>query len=412
MNDILTAALVQLAAGRAIVIVDDGDRENEGDLVMAAEFATEELMAFFLRHGSGIICAPLSAARAEELQLPAMVTENTDPHSTAFTVSTDHLDTGTGISANDRALTLRALADPDAAPTEFRRPGHVFPLRARAGGVLERRGHTEAALDVVRLAGLTEVAVITELLDDNGVPLTDLPLNDFVQAHGLLSISVEDVARHRRHQTRVVPTGSARIPLRGQIFTATCYRSADDGLEHLALTLGDLAAADVEPGGVLTRVHSECLTGDVFDSARCDCGAQLDRMIEVIAAEGTGVIVYLRGHEGRGIGLGDKLRAYALQESGVDTVDSNLQLGLPIDARDYSISAAILTDLGVRRVALVTNNPAKSNALSEYGLELVRQIGAGVFTTTDNVDYLRTKRDRMGHDLPGLPTAALSPQLG
>lgn len=396
----ISHALKALADGEAILVVDDRDRENEADLVMAACFVTREHLALFLRHGSGIVCAPMSDARADRLGLPSMVAQNTDSHQTAFTISTDHVSTGTGISADDRAATIRALADPATQSTDLRRPGHVFPLRARPGGVLQRRGHTEAAIDLVQLAGLPDVAVITEVIADDGVPMTGAPLDRFAEEHGLVVVSVDDVARHRRAHVKVTRTGQATIPLRGHTFVASTYRSELDDAEHLSLTFGDIAEASTSPDGVLTRMHSECLTGDLFGSSRCDCGAQLNHAIDQIVEAGAGVIVYLRGHEGRGIGLGDKLRAYSLQDQGLDTVDANIRLGLPIDAREYGAGAAILADLGARRVALITNNPQKCSALEDYGLELVRRVQAGVFVTPENREYLRTKRERLGHDLP------------
>jgi 3,4-dihydroxy 2-butanone 4-phosphate synthase/GTP cyclohydrolase II len=404
MNDQLRTAVEALARGGMVVVADDSDRENEGDLVVAARAMTTDQMAFFLRHGSGIVCVAMPDARADALDLPLMVVNNTESHGTAFTVSVDHASVGTGISAADRLATVRALAEPGTRPDELRRPGHVFPLRARAGGVLKRTGHTEAATDLLTMAGLDGVGVITELVGDDGAPLSGPQIAAFADRHGLPFLRIDELVRVRRSSARLVAlTATAQLPLASADFQVRCYTSMLDGVEHLALTLGDLALADVGSDGVLVRVHSECLTGDVFGSQRCDCGDQLDRAIEMVAAEGAGVVVYLRGHEGRGIGLGHKLRAYALQEAGQDTVDANTSLGLPVDSRDYGIGAAILADLGVHRVRLITNNPHKYGGLSGYDLDLVGRVRTPAAVTAHNITYLRTKRDRMGHDLD-LPT--------
>jgi 3,4-dihydroxy 2-butanone 4-phosphate synthase / GTP cyclohydrolase II len=394
------AAVAALAAGQVVVVADDRDREDEGDLVAAAALMTAEQMAFFLRHGSGIVCATMPEERADALELPLMVTQNTESHGTAFTVSVDHGGVGTGISAADRTATVRALADPRTQASGLRRPGHVFPLRARAGGVLKRTGHTEAATDLLTMTGMGRVGVITELVGDDGVPLSGEQTGAFAETHGLPFLRIEDLVRARRSTTRLVAcTARAQLPLAGAQFQVHSYTSMLDGVEHLALTLGDFAAADTSADGVLVRVHSECLTGDVFGSQRCDCGDQLQRAIDMVAAEGAGVIAYLRGHEGRGIGLGHKLQAYALQERGHDTVDANTALGLPVDSRDYGIGAAILADLGVHRLRLITNNPHKYGGLSGYDLDLVGRVRTPVAVTAHNITYLRTKRDRMGHDL-------------
>jgi 3,4-dihydroxy 2-butanone 4-phosphate synthase/GTP cyclohydrolase II len=406
MTDNLRPALEALAAGRMVVVADDRDREDEGDLVMAASMMTAEQMAFFLRHGSGIVCVPMPDARAEALGLPLMVEQNTDSHGTAFTVSVDHASVGTGISAPDRSATVRALADPTTRAAELRRPGHVFPLRARVGGVLKRAGHTEAATDLLRLAGAGEVGVITELVGDDGLPLTGEQTRAFATDHGLPFLRVADLVCARHSRTALVTrTARAQLPLSGACFEVHSYVSELDRVEHLALTLGDIVTADASRYGVLVRVHSECLTGDVFGSQRCDCGDQLRRAIQLVAREGAGVIVYLRGHEGRGIGLGHKLRAYALQQQGHDTVDANTALGLPVDSRDYGIGAAILTDLGVHRLRLITNNPHKYGGLAGYDLDLVGRVRTPAAVTTHNITYLRTKRDRMGHDLDLPPLA-------
>jgi 3,4-dihydroxy 2-butanone 4-phosphate synthase/GTP cyclohydrolase II len=394
------AAIEVISKGGMVIVTDDEDRENEGDLVLAAESVTSDQVAFLLRHGSGIICAPVPPERADSLDLPIMVTCGTDPLATAFTVTVDAASVGTGISAADRAATLRALADPRTHATDLRRPGHVFPLRSRPGGVLKRAGHTEAATDLVALAQKGSAGVITELVDDEGTPMSGEVLADFARHYDLLSISIADLIRYRRRTESLVErTGSARLPTEHGVFTATAYRSVIDGTEHLALTCGDLAAAEAAPGGVLVRVHSECITGDVMGSLRCDCGRQLSDAMELIAKEGTGVIVYLRGHEGRGIGLGMKLKAYTLQDAGRDTVDANIELGLPVDTREYGIGASILSDLRVHRLRLITNNPEKYRGLEGYDLALVDRVPMPTSVGPDNIAYLRTKRDRMGHSI-------------
>nr|WP_072815552.1 bifunctional 3,4-dihydroxy-2-butanone-4-phosphate synthase/GTP cyclohydrolase II [Rhodococcus zopfii] len=399
----IETALDELRAGRMVVVVDDPGRENEGDLIGCAATITEDQVAFMVRHSTGILCAPMSAARAERLKLPQMVGENTDSHYTAFTVTADHNNTTTGVSAADRALTLRALADPDCHATDLRRPGHVFPLVARAGGVLERAGHTEAAVDLLTLAGLPTIGVIGEIVEDSGAMRAGQSLDDFVDENQLVKITIADLIEYRRaRESSVVATGSAELPTEFGPFRAHAYRATDDGTEHLALTVGDLAAYKDNPAGVLVRVHSECLTGDLAGSLRCDCGVQFRESMRRIAAEGVGVLVYLRGHEGRGIGLGHKLRAYTLQENGADTVEANEALGLPVDSRDYRVGAEILVDLGVRRMRLITNNPDKYTGLDGFGLEIAERVQLPVHTTPENVAYLRTKRDRMGHllDIP------------
>lgn len=400
------AALAALSRGRPVVVADDTDRENEGDLVASAAQMTPELMAFFLRHGSGIVCTPMPERRAAELDLPPMTAANTDHHGTAFTVSVDHVSTGTGISAADRAATVRALADPALRPGHLRRPGHLFPLRARPGGLAERRGHTEAAVELVRWAGTGEVGVITELVDDAGVPLAGERLGEFAAMHGLALVTVAELAVHRPTPSgRLRRTGAAVLPTRYGRFRAVAYRAGPDGPEHLALVHGDPVDPALHRRGVLTRVHSECLTGDLLGSLRCDCGSQLDAALHALAREPAGVLVYLRGHEGRGIGLGAKLAAYRLQEQGLDTLDANRALGLPVDDREYAAAAAILADLGITRVRLVTNNTAKAQALSRRGVAVAETVHQPPAVTAENLGYLETKRDRMGHALP----AALAP---
>lgn len=391
-------AVAALADGRMIVVVDDHDREDEGDLILPAATATTEQIAFVVRHTTGILCAPMTAERADALRLDPMLRDNEDPHGTAFTVTVDHLHSGTGVSAADRATTLRALASSAAGHGEFRRPGHVFPLRARDGGVLVRAGHTEAAVDLLRLAGAEPVGVIGEIVDVDGSMRRGESLRAFAREHDLPLLAIADLVRYRRATERLVePVGTAAMPTEFGEFRATAYRSVLDGTEHLALVAGDVAEAGRRDQGVLVRVHSECLTGDIIGSRRCDCGSQLEQALRAIAAEGCGVVVYLRGHEGRGIGLGHKIRAYALQETGLDTLDANVELGLPVDARSYGVGAQILCDLGVERLRLITNNPTKYGGLQGYPLDIVERIALPTVVTPENVRYLRTKRDRMGH---------------
>jgi 3,4-dihydroxy 2-butanone 4-phosphate synthase/GTP cyclohydrolase II len=396
-------AIADIAAGRPVVVVDDADRENEGDLIFAAEMATPELVAFMVRYTSGYICVPLTEADCDRLELPPMYHTNQDKRGTAYTVSVDAREgVSTGISAHDRATTMRLLADPASTAAEFTRPGHVVPLRAKAGGVLRRPGHTEAAVDLCRLAGLRPAGVLCEIVSQKDVEdmarLDELEV--FAAEHDVALISIADLIAHRRHtESQVQMVAEARIPTPHGEFRAVGYMSLLDGIEHIALIRGDIG----DGTDVLVRVHSECLTGDVFDSLRCDCGPQLDAALAAIAAEGRGVVLYSRGHEGRGIGLMHKLQAYERQDSGEDTVDANLSLGLPADARDYGTGAQILADLGVRSMRLLTNNPSKRAGLEGYGLSIVARVPLPVRVTPDNLRYLTTKRDRMGHDLPGLP---------
>ncbi|GAA3249927.1 bifunctional 3,4-dihydroxy-2-butanone-4-phosphate synthase/GTP cyclohydrolase II [Pseudonocardia petroleophila] len=395
-------AVAALAAGGMVVVVDDADREDEGDLVVAAATVTPEQVAFVVRHTTGILCAPMTAERAELLRLPQMVADNADAHGTAFTVTVDHVDAGTGVSAADRARTLRALADPATAHHDLRRPGHVFPLRARDGGVLVRAGHTEAAVDLLRLAGQEPVAVIGEIVAPDGSMSRGAPLRAFAAEHGLPVLAIADLVRYRRATERLVEhVATSSMPTVFGDFRAVAYRSTLDGTEHLALVLGDLAEAGNSDRGALVRVHSECLTGDILGSLRCDCGAQLEQALRAIADEGCGAVVYLRGHEGRGIGLAHKIRAYALQEQGLDTVDANTAQGLPVDSRSYGTGARILADLGVRRLRLITNNPAKYGGLDGHGLQVVGRVALPSAENPHNVRYLRTKQDRMGHRISG-----------
>ena len=391
IEDIIAA----ISRGELVIMVDDEDRENEGDLNMAAQFATPEKIAFIVRHTSGVIVAPLTGERCDDLRLPLMVDNNTESHRTAFTISVDLLEgTTTGISAADRAATLRALADPKIAHAAFARPGHIFPLRAREGGVLKRAGHTEASVDLARLAGCEPAGIICEIQNDDGT-MSRLPeLKKFAKKHGLLISSIARLIEYRRHHERLVERmGSANVPTEWGNFDCVAYRSTIDGIEHLAFVLGDLTT----PEPVLTRVHSECLTGDVFGSLRCDCGPQLATAMKAVQEQGRGVIVYLRGHEGRGIGIGNKIRAYSLQDEGLDTVDANLQLGLPVDSREYGIGAQILADLGARELRLMTNNPAKYGGIAGYGLSVVERVSIITESTPENSSYLATKRDRLGH---------------
>ncbi|MCP2253771.1 3,4-dihydroxy 2-butanone 4-phosphate synthase / GTP cyclohydrolase II [Prauserella aidingensis] len=395
-------AVAALAAGELVVVVDADDREAEGDLVAAAGALTEEQMALIVRHCTGIVCAPMPSDRADELRLPLMVGDNTDRHGTAFTVSVDHVATGTGVSAADRAATVRALADAGAHPDELRRPGHIFPLRARHGGVLVRAGHTEAAVDLVGMAGAGDVAVISELVADDGAMLRGPELERFAADHGLVLLHIADLVRYRRATEHLVePVASSTMPTEFGEFRAIAYRSTIDGTEHLALVKGNVAEAGRTESGALVRVHSECLTGDILGSLRCDCGAQLEQALRAVADEGCGAVIYLRGHEGRGIGLAHKIRAYSLQEQGMDTVDANLAQGLPVDSRSYGVGAQILGDLGVRRLRLITNNPAKYSGLDGYGLDIVGRVSLPVTETPHNVRYLRTKQTRMGHEPAG-----------
>jgi 3,4-dihydroxy 2-butanone 4-phosphate synthase/GTP cyclohydrolase II len=391
IEDVIAA----IARGEMIVMVDDEDRENEGDLIMAAQFATPEKIAFIVRYSSGVVVAPISGDRCDDLRLPLMVEHNTESHRTAFTISVDLIEgITTGISAADRAATLRALADPQESFASFARPGHIFPLRAREGGVLKRAGHTEAAVDLARMAGLEPAGIICEIINDDG-SMSRLPeLIEFSRKHNLLLSSIAELIKYRRHHEKLVTRmGQAQVPTDWGNFTCTAFKSDVDGTEHLAFSLGTVD--DGQP--VLVRVHSECLTGDVFSSRRCDCGPQLHSAMSLIAEEGRGIVVYLRGHEGRGIGIGHKIRAYSLQDGGLDTVDANTELGLPVDSREYGIGAQILADMGANQLRLITNNPAKYGGIEGYGLEIIERVAINPVATEENIKYLQTKRDRMGH---------------
>jgi 3,4-dihydroxy 2-butanone 4-phosphate synthase/GTP cyclohydrolase II len=393
-------AIEEIRQGRMVIVVDDADRENEGDLIMAAERVTPEAIAFIVRHTSGVICMPVTGERLDELEIPLMVAANTDSRRTAFTVSVDaRAGVTTGISAADRARTIQAIIDPATRPADLSRPGHIFPLRYREGGVLKRAGHTEAAVDLARLAGLYPAGVLCETVNEDGTMarLPDLAL--FARMHGLKLISIADLIAYRRQfEVLVAKVAEANIPTRHGEFRSIAYESSVDGRTHVALVTGDMG----DGAEVLTRVHSECLTGDVFRSLRCDCGEQLDRAMELIGREGRGVILYIRGHEGRAIGITHKLRAYELQERGRDTVEANLELGFPADQRDYGVGAQILYDLGVRSMRLLTNNPEKRAGLEGHGLAIKERLPLQTAPTPQNVGYLRAKREKLGHllDLP------------
>jgi 3,4-dihydroxy 2-butanone 4-phosphate synthase / GTP cyclohydrolase II len=396
MFETIERAIADIAAGKAVIVVDDEGRENEGDLIFAAEHATPELVAFMVRYTSGYICVPLPESEADRLDLPPMFHTNQDARGTAYAVTVDAKHgVSTGISAADRAHTIRLLAAADSEPTDFNRPGHVVPLRAKPGGVLRRPGHTEASIDLAVLAGCRPAGVLCEMVNDDGTMQRRPDLEKFAAEHDLALITIEELIAYLRHREgsqveRVVETV---LPTEHGVFTAVGYHTAADDGEHVALVFGDLGDGE----DVLVRVHSECLTGDVFGSRRCDCGPQLDAALERVAAAGRGVVLYMRGHEGRGIGLLHKLQAYQLQDRGFDTVDANLELGLPADARDYGTGAQILADLGIRSMRLLTNNPAKRAGLEGYGLRVIGREELPVRLHPENVRYLRTKRDRMGH---------------
>lgn len=388
-------AIEAIARGEFVIVTDDAAREDEGDLIIAAESITPERMAFMIRHTSGVVCVPMRAERLAELDLPQMVARNTESKSTAFTVSVDaHHGISTGISAADRSTTVRALLDPATRPGDLSRPGHIFPLRYERGGVLRRAGHTEAAVDLTVAAGMYPAGVIAELVNDDGTMMRGATLEAFAAEHGIPVLTIAELVEHRRHHEVLVERlSSARLPTQHGAFTAVGYRSLVDGAEHIALVKGE-----IDPDRpTLVRVHSECLTGDVFASARCDCGEQLGEALRRIEEEGRGVVLYMRGHEGRGIGLMHKLAAYTLQDQGFDTVDANVELGFPPDQREYGIGAQILYDLGVRAMRLLTNNPAKRAGIEGYGLSIVERVPIVIDPTPENLAYLRTKAARMGH---------------
>lgn len=396
-------ALEVIRNGGMVVVVDDEDRENEGDFVMAADAATAENMAFIIKHSSGFVCVPMLGEALDRLKLPPMVRNNEDPKQTAYAVSVDAVEgTTTGISAADRARTAQVLSDPDATPADITRPGHVLPLRYVPGGVLRRPGHTEASVDLARLAGRRPAAVICEIVNEDGSMARVNDLTTFCATHDLLMITIADLIAYRREREAIVERISeASVPTPYGTWQVVAYRSQADISESVALVYGDVAGKD----NVLVRMHSECLTGDVFRSLRCDCGPQLDLAMAKIADHGSGVIVYLRGHEGRGIGLGDKLKAYNLQDDGQDTVEANLSLGLPSDARDYGTGASILVDLGLTTIRLLTNNPQKRAALDGFGLSIVERVPVEIRPNAANISYLRTKAERMGHEFAGVNEA-------
>jgi len=399
----LNAALADLQAGKPIIVTDSTERENEGDLVMAAQFATTEWIAFTIRHSSGFLCAPMTNARANELELPLMVENNQDPRGTAYTVSVDAADgMSTGISAADRALTLRVLANASTGPADLVRPGHIIPLRAAPGGVRERAGHTEATVDLLTLAGLEPIGVIGEITGDDGSMTRGGELTAFAAEHGLTIVSIEELTErldaewlplHDPNENRYPFEVETIVPTNHGTFRLRAYRDAALHVDHVAIVSGE------PTDGALVRLHSECVTGEAMGSLKCECGPQLEVAMDQIAEHG-GVVIYLRGHEGRGIGLTNKLKAYRLQEDGLDTLDANLALGLPADARDYGVAAAILRDLGISTIRLLSNNPEKGRQLNEYGIEVSEFIPLVVGVGDVNKAYLGAKRDRMGHNLP------------
>lgn len=402
---LIDKAIAELRAGRPVLVTDSTDRENEGDVVMAAELVTTEWLAWTIRHTSGFLCAPMTNERANELDLPLMVEHNQDSRRTAYTVSVDAAEgITTGISAHDRAETLRVLANPASGPADLIRPGHILPLRAVPGGVRERAGHTEAAVDLMTIAGLQPVGVIGELTNDDGTMMRGEALSAFADEHGLLVISIEEIAAHLGSGWQHLPDPNAdrytfeietTVPTTHGTFRLRAYRDHETRVDHVAIVAG------TPTDGALVRLHSECLTGEAMGSLKCECGPQLDAAMETINTAEGGVVIYLRGHEGRGIGLTNKLKAYRLQEDGLDTLDANLALGLPADARDYGVAAAILRDLGISTVRLLSNNPEKRRQLIEHGIDVTELVPLVVGVGDVNIGYLGAKRDRMGHQLPG-----------
>ena len=396
--DSVDACLAELRQGQMVIVTDDEDRENEGDLILAAEKVTTKAMGFMIRHTSGVICVPMTGDRLDALQLPLMVEQNRESHRTAFTISVDAArGVSTGISAADRVATVQTLVNPQAKPNDLVRPGHIFPLRYREGGVLIRAGHTEAAVDLARLAGCVPAGIIGEITNEDGTMARLPELQKFKQVHGLKLCTIRDLIEYRRHREKLVAKEQEiSLPTQFGDFTLHLYRSLPDGEHHIALTYGDVRGR----ANVLVRMHSECLTGDIFHSQRCDCGAQLEQAMKMVAQEKCGAIVYLRGQEGRGIGLADKIHAYRLQEKqGLDTVEANEQLGFKADLREYGVGAQILADLGLRTIRILTNNPKKVISLDGFGLQIVEQVPIRIAPTAHNRKYLETKKLKMGHKL-------------
>lgn len=395
--DSIEDAILAIREGKQVVVVDDEDRENEGDLIFGAAKSTPEAIGFMNRYTSGVICVPMEGQALDRLGLPPMTHINEDRKGTAYSVSVDARDgIETGISAADRSRTIRVLCDSATEPFELTRPGHVFPLRAMPGGVLRRPGHTEAAVDLARLAGLTPAGVIAEVVHDDGSMMRAPALREFADTHGLLMISIADlIAYRRKNESQIELVATAQLPTEFGVFDICGYQGVLDGIDHVAMRIGEIG----DGHDVLVRVHSECLTGDALGSLRCDCGPQLKAAMRAVAQEGRGIVLYMRGHEGRGIGLLHKLRAYALQDTGADTLQANLDLGLPADARDYGTGAQILVDMGVKSMRLLTNNPTKRAGLEGYGLTITEQVAIEIEPNDFNMAYLTAKRDSMGHDL-------------
>ncbi|MBJ7393926.1 MAG: bifunctional 3,4-dihydroxy-2-butanone-4-phosphate synthase/GTP cyclohydrolase II [Candidatus Nanopelagicales bacterium] len=396
--DSIESAIEEFKAGKALVVVDDEDRENEGDLVLAGTLINSESMNFMIKNTSGVVCVPMLAEDLDRLNLPPMIAINEDKKSTAFSVSVDAaIGITTGISAEDRCRTIKVLADRNSKYTDVSKPGHIFPLRAAQGGVLRRAGHTEAGIDLAKLAGLNPIAVIAELVEDDGSIRKYESSYRFARENNLKFISIADIISYRRkHEKQIELISTSELPTKFGNFKAFGYKSNIDGISHIALVAGDIGDGE----NVLVRVHSECLTGDVMGSLRCDCGDQLQLAMKTISENGRGIVLYVRGHEGRSIGLLNKIAAYGLQDKGRDTVQANLELGFPADARDYGTGAQILVDLGVKTMKLLTNNPAKRAGLEGYGLKIVERVALVAQVNEKNVDYLSTKKNKMGHDIP------------